>query len=55
VEVFSNVELLEKIGLRVPQVTELVHLLKEKHALKLAEQYPVTIDQAEAIFKQRLS
>ncbi len=55
VEVFSNVELLEKIGLRVPQVTELVHLLKEKHNRTLADHYPVTIDRAEEILKQRLS
>jgi energy-coupling factor transport system ATP-binding protein len=55
VEVFSNVEQLEKIGLRVPQVTELVYLLKEKHKIKLADQFPVTIDRAEEILKRRLS
>jgi energy-coupling factor transport system ATP-binding protein len=55
VEVFSNVEMLEKIGLRVPQVTELIHLLKQKHKLKLADEYPVTVDQAEGVFMKRLS
>jgi energy-coupling factor transport system ATP-binding protein len=55
VDVFSNVGLLEKIGLRVPQVTELAHLLKEKHNLTLDANYPVTIDRAEEILKQRLS
>jgi energy-coupling factor transport system ATP-binding protein len=54
VEVFSNVELLEKIGLRVPQVTEMAHLLKIKHGIKLADNYPVTTDQAEEILKRLL-
>lgn len=54
VEVFSNVEMLEKIGLRVPQVTEMAHILKQKHGIILSDQYPVTTDRAEELLKSRL-
>jgi len=55
VEVFTNVEMLEKIGLRVPQVTEMTHLLQKKHNLSLTGKYPVTIEQAEEMLGKRLA
>ena len=45
-EVFEQVELIEKIGLRTPQVTEFAYQLKKKYGLKTKE-LPVTIDEAE--------
>jgi energy-coupling factor transport system ATP-binding protein len=50
-EVFSNVELIKKLGLRLPQVTEFAYQLEK---LKLAEPtktYPVTLEQAEKTFE----
>jgi energy-coupling factor transport system ATP-binding protein len=49
-EVFSHVDILEKIGLRVPQVTEMAQMLKTKYGIDLAERLPVTTDEAEAAF-----
>ena len=43
-EVFAEVELLERAGVRPPQVTELAYQL-EQHGQPLAD-YPVTLDQA---------
>ena len=45
-EVFEQVELIEKIGLRTPQVTEFAYQLKKKYGLK-TKGLPVTIDEAE--------
>jgi len=45
-EVFEQVELIEKIGLRTPQVTKFAYQLKEKYGLK-TKGLPVTIDEAE--------
>jgi len=45
VEVFKHVDLLESIGLRVPQVTELAHKLK-KHYGKWDGKYPVLVEEA---------
>jgi energy-coupling factor transport system ATP-binding protein len=49
-EVFSHVDILEKIGLRVPQVTQLAEALKTQYGINLAERFPVTTDEAEAAF-----
>jgi len=45
-EVFSQVETLEKIGLRTPQVTEFAYKLDHQYGMKIGE-YPVRIDEAE--------
>ncbi len=44
-EVFKHVDLLESIGLRVPQVTELAHKLKKRYG-KWDEKYPVLVEEA---------
>ncbi|MDO9545324.1 MAG: ATP-binding cassette domain-containing protein [Pelolinea sp.] len=45
-EVFAQVEKLEKIGLRVPQVTEFAYRLEKEYGVKVKE-YPIKIDEAE--------
>lgn len=45
-DVFSQVEVLEKIGLRTPQVTEFAHKLKNDYGINL-KKYPVRLDEAE--------
>ena len=45
-EVFKQVEVLEKIGLRTPQVTEFAYKLENEYGIKVKE-YPVIIDEAE--------
>ena len=45
-EVFEQVEVLEKIGLRTPQVTEFAYQLKKNYGLK-TKGLPVTIDEGE--------
>ncbi len=45
-EVFEQVELIEKIGLRTPQVTEFAYQLKKKYGIKIKD-LPVKIDEAE--------
>jgi energy-coupling factor transporter ATP-binding protein EcfA2 len=53
-EVFQEVDTLEKIGLRVPQVAELAHRLRAQHN-KWSELFPVTLEEAESLIKQRIS
>ena len=53
-EVFSHVDTLEKIGLRVPQVTELAYKLKSQYGIDLAERFPVTTDEAEFALRSLL-
>jgi energy-coupling factor transport system ATP-binding protein len=48
-EVFGNIEQLEKIGLRVPQVTELAYQLKNKGLYDWPLPFPVTTEEAETI------
>lgn len=50
-EVFAQVETLEKIGLRVPQVTEFAYTLEHEYGMKIKE-YPVRIDEAEQFATQ---
>jgi energy-coupling factor transporter ATPase len=45
-EVFSQVEKLNAIGLRTPQVTDLTYRLEKAGKLKSFGPYPVTVDQA---------
>jgi energy-coupling factor transport system ATP-binding protein len=45
-EVFSNVELLESLGLRMPQVAALGHSLEKQNLINLGGKYPVKLDQA---------
>ena len=49
--VFSHVETLQKLGLRTPQVTEYAYQLEKQGIMKFDSSYPVTIDQAEKVFK----
>ena len=49
--VFSHVETLQKLGLRTPQVTEYAYRLEKEGIMKFDSSYPVTVDQAEKVFK----
>jgi energy-coupling factor transport system ATP-binding protein len=51
-EVFSNVEKIKELGLRTPQVTEYAYQLEKAGVIQLNGVYPVTVDQAEAAFKE---
>jgi energy-coupling factor transport system ATP-binding protein len=51
-EVFSNVEKIKSLGLRTPQVTDYAYRLEKAGAVQLNGIYPVTIDQAESVFKE---
>ena len=53
-EVFSNVKLIKELGLRTPQVTEYAYRLEQEGILNFNGEYPVTIDQAEAVLSERL-
>lgn len=50
-EVFSNVELIKKLGLRLPQVTEFAYQLEKLKIIEPSKIYPVTLEQAEKTFK----
>jgi len=52
-EVFNKVDLLAEGGLRVPQVTELVHKATT-HGGRWTSAYPVTLADAVAAIKQRM-
>jgi energy-coupling factor transport system ATP-binding protein len=53
-EVFSQVEVLEKIGLRVPQVTSLAYKLKSQKLFDWPMPLPVTTDEGEAVLSKLL-
>jgi energy-coupling factor transport system ATP-binding protein len=53
-EVFGQVEILEKIGLRVPQVTDLAYKLKSQKILDWPLPLPVTIEEAEDFLSKKL-
>lgn len=48
-EVFSNVEMVKKLGLDVPQVTELMHILQQQ-GVKI-DKLPLTVEEAFEIIK----
>ncbi len=50
-EVFSNVGLIEELGLRTPQVTEYAYRLEKEGIMQFDGKYPVTIDQAHTVFE----
>jgi energy-coupling factor transport system ATP-binding protein len=50
-EVFSQVDVLQKVGLRPPQVTELTYRLQQKQNLFKDGKLPVTVDGAEKILE----
>jgi energy-coupling factor transport system ATP-binding protein len=50
-QVFGQVDVLQNIGLRVPQVTELAYRLQQNHALYKNGNLPVTVDGAETMFE----
>lgn len=52
-QVFQQVDTLEKIGLRVPQVAELAHRLRAQYN-KWSGLFPVTLEEAESLIKQRI-
>jgi len=54
-EVFGHVETLEGIGLRVPQVTQLAHELKQQGIYDWPLPLPVVTDEAEAILAKLVS
>ncbi len=45
-EVFCNVDLIQKLGLRLPQVTAFGHELEKQGLMDLGGKYPVTLDDA---------
>lgn len=51
-DVFSKVETLQSIGLRVPQVTELAHVLRTTRK-KWVGEYPLSLDEAAAAIRSR--
>ena len=53
-EVFGHVDVLEEIGLRVPQVTELAYKIQAQKLLDWSMPLPVTIDEAEAVLSKLL-
>lgn len=44
-EVFRRVELIQKIGMNVPQVTEMAYILDRDYGVWGSKRYPVTIDE----------
>lgn len=50
-EVFSQADVLQKVGLRVPQVTELAYRLQQNHTLLKNGNLPVTVDGAAKLFE----
>ncbi|MBT3241180.1 MAG: ATP-binding cassette domain-containing protein [Chloroflexi bacterium] len=53
-EVFSNVELIQKLGLRLPQVTEYAHRLNQLNLASIKKPYPVTLNSAIERYKDIL-
>ena len=53
-EVFGQVNTLNQMGLRVPQVTELAYRLDRKRIVPFYGQYPVTLEQADAALRAEL-
>ncbi len=49
-EVFSNVELIQELGLRMPQVAEYGFYLEQKGLIDLGGVYPVTLDEALKVY-----
>lgn len=53
-EVFGEVERLKALGLRLPQVTEFAYRLEQSGVMTFENHYPVTTDEAESLFMERL-
>lgn len=53
-EVFSEVETLKKLGLRLPQVAEFAYRLEQEQVMAFDHHYPVTTDEADDLFAGRL-
>lgn len=49
-EVFSNVELIQDLGLRMPQVAEYGYYLEQKGLIDLGGVYPVTLDEGLKVY-----
>lgn len=49
-EVFSNVDLIKKLGLRMPQVAEYAYYVEKEEIVDLGGTYPVTLDRAVKVF-----
>jgi energy-coupling factor transporter ATP-binding protein EcfA2 len=50
-EVFSHAEEFHRMGLRLPQVTEFAYQLEKENLINFNGNYPVTVDEAEEVFK----
>jgi len=50
-EVFSNVDLILGLGLRMPQVTEYAHRMNQEKIVETSGHYPVTLENAAEKFK----
>jgi energy-coupling factor transport system ATP-binding protein len=53
-EVFSNIDLINKLGLRMPQVTEYAHQLNQLNPGSIKKPYSVTLESAVERFKDTL-
>lgn len=53
-EVFSNADLIQKLGLRMPQVAEYAHRLEQLNLASIKKPYPVTLDSAVERFEDIL-
>jgi energy-coupling factor transport system ATP-binding protein len=54
-DVFSNVELIKKLGLRMPQVAEYGFYLEKENLIDLGGKYPVTLDRALHVYGEAFS
>ena len=51
-EVFSNYDMIRDLGLRMPQVSEYAHRLKQSRLFDAGDVYPVTLEEAAKRFRQ---
>jgi energy-coupling factor transport system ATP-binding protein len=51
-EVFSNVDLIKKLGLRMPQVAEYAYYVEKEGIVDLDGTYPVTLDSAVKVYSE---
>jgi len=53
-KVFREVELIQKLGMNVPQVTEVAQIIDKEYKVWGKRQYPVTVEQLYAYFTENL-
>jgi energy-coupling factor transport system ATP-binding protein len=49
-EVFSNVELIQDLSLRMPQIAEYSYYLEQRGLIELSGNYPVTLDEGLKVY-----